>query len=231
MPNHKLVCLPFAGSGASFFRNAQSPAGIDILPIQLPGREERFGDAPSADLHVTVGDIARQVRAENAPETRVLLFGHSFGAILAFELARTLGDVVDHVFVSGSPDPWNPRAERATGLTDEQFIAQVETFAGYSHPALAHTELRTIILPTLRGDVTMHESYTADASAIIEAPITALRGSDDVLVSEQDVLGWSKATTGKFTLQTVPGGHMYLTDRLNETLELVATLANTADAE
>lgn len=225
MSTHLLVCLPFAGAGASFYRNEQAPAGVDLLPIQLPGREERFADDAYPDLAAAVADIAAQVRRSAAPGQRVLLLGHSFGAILAFEVARTLGSVVDHVYVSGSPDPWNPRAERAAGLTDDEFVAQVETFAGYTHPTLAHPELRQIILPALRSDVAMHESYLAAPDAVIAAPITALRGADDVLVAEADLNGWKQATTGEFSLRMFPGGHMYLADGLTETLEFIAAAA------
>ncbi|WP_067825807.1 thioesterase II family protein [Nocardia inohanensis] len=225
MSTHLLVCLPFAGAGASFYRNAQAPAGIDILPIQLPGREERFADALYPDLTAAVADIAQQIHQAAAPGQRILLLGHSFGAILAFELARSLGSVVDHVYVSGSPDPWNPRAERAAGLTDDEFVARVETFAGYTHPTLAHPELRQIILPALRGDVGMHESYVAAPDAIIAAPITTLRGADDELVAEPDLHGWKRATSGEFSLRMFPGGHMYLADNLTETLEFIAAAA------
>nr|WP_297621525.1 alpha/beta fold hydrolase [Nocardia sp.] len=228
MSNLKLVCLPFAGSGASFFRNTKSPEGIDLLPIQLPGHEERFIDPPFVDIRTAAAEVAEYVRAESDSDSRILVFGHSMGAILAFETARALGAMVDHVFVSGSPDPWHPRAERASTLTDEEFMAKVEAFAGYTHPALANPEMRQLILPVLRADVLMHESYIADHDTVIDVPITTLRGTDDALVSEADMLGWRKATSSNFSIETVAGGHMYLADHLEETLELIAETARIA---
>ncbi|WP_405136851.1 thioesterase II family protein [Nocardia sp. NBC_01388] len=220
--NLKLVCLPFAGSGASFFRNTKSPEGIDLLPIQLPGHEERFIDPPFVDVRTAAAEVADYVRAESDSDSRILVFGHSMGAILAFETALALGAMVDHVFVSGSPDPWHPRSERASTLTDEEFMAKVEAFAGYTHPALANPEMRQLILPILRADVLMHESYIAGSDTVIDVPITALRGTGDALVSEADMLGWRNATTSNFSIETVQGGHMYLADRLEETLEFIA---------
>ncbi|MFB8007963.1 thioesterase II family protein [Nocardia sp. NPDC056000] len=225
MSTHQLVCLPFAGSGASFFRNAKSLEGLELLPIQLPGREERFGEPMYTDVRAAAVDIAARIREAHDSDSRVMILGHSFGAILAFETAQLLGAMVDHVFVSGSPDPWHPRAERASDLDEDEFIAQIETFAGYTHPALAHPEMRQIILPVLRGDVRMHESYRAHPDAVLDVPVTALRGADDHLVTEPDMLGWRAATTAAFILETRPGGHMYLADQLDETLEFIAATA------
>ncbi|MGW6727273.1 thioesterase II family protein [Nocardia sp. NPDC055029] len=230
MPNVQLVCLPFAGSGASFFRNSPPSAAVDLVPIQLPGREERFGEKPYSEMNLARAGVAETIAKTVDPQTSIALFGHSLGAVLAFEVARLLGPRVSHLFVSGSPDPWHPRSERASELSDEQFLAQVETFAGYSHPALAHPEMRQIVLPALRADVAMHENYLAEPGAVIAAPITALRGRDDALVAESDMRGWAQATSAEFALHTFAGGHMYIADHLDEVWQLVADTAVTQHA-
>lgn len=222
-----LICLPFSGSGASFFQQWQlrAPEHLQVLPVQLPGREDRFVEPLLTDVASAVTEAATQVIARLRPGDRVALFGHSLGAVLAYELARRLtGTVtVDHVFVSGSPDPWHGRSDRATGLPDAEFLARVERFAGFSHPAMVEPEVRELVLPLLRADVEMHENYRPAADTPLTVPITAIRGRDDDLVSAAQSAGWWHATTGRFDTAELGGGHMYLATGVAELLELIET--------
>ncbi|MFB6848110.1 thioesterase II family protein [Streptomyces sp. NPDC056373] len=226
MSHTTLVCLPFAGSGASFFRPWRdlAPSALHVVAPQLPGREWRIGEEPAKDVDSAVTALLDDV-LDQGVEGRVALFGHSFGGVLAFELARrllTVGDLeLVHLFPSGSPDPWTPRTRRAAGLADEDFLRRVEEFAGYSHEALAAPEMRELILPTLRGDVEMHESYVADTAQPLPVPVTALRGRTDHLVSAAETAGWSRATTAEFTVTEFDGGHMYVTDGAGQLLTLI----------
>src|SRR6478735_5558310 len=147
-----LACLPFAGSGAGFFREWNK---LDILqelvifPVQLPGREERFLDDPFTDIAEAVAELAPQVVSGAGEDTDIALFGHSLGAVLAYEIARELertGHRLRHLYVSGSPGPHNGRTERATGLPDEAFLAGVQRFAGYRHAAFDDPELVEVLL-------------------------------------------------------------------------------------
>jgi surfactin synthase thioesterase subunit len=215
---HTLVCLPFAGAGAGFYRTWKDlpddcPA---IVPLQLPGREERFLDELHHDVIDAAAELTRQLAGKVAGTDPLCLFGHSLGAVLAFEIAlqleRATPGRVRHLFVSGSPGPWSGRAERATGLDDEQFIAQVQRFAGYRHDALADPDLREVLLPTLRADVEMHENYKPAAAQRLTGRVTALRGDTDELVSHEQVCQWREATTGAFDVVEVSGPHMYLVE-------------------
>ena len=155
----------------------------------------------------------------------IAVFGHSLGAVLAFELAHQLRQLPQlelvRLFVSGSPGPWSGRAVRATGMSDADFLAQVRGFAGYSHPALEHPELRELLLPTLRADVQMHENYLAPPGRLLDVPITSIRGSADELVSAQQAAEWSAASTAGCRLREVPGNHMYLIDSPAELVRLL----------
>ncbi|NLU65616.1 thioesterase [Rhodococcus sp. HNM0563] len=221
-----LVCIPFAGGGASFFapwkRNARED--ISLVPMQLPGRERRFAEPPVTCVADAVADLLDQLPSETAE--RLVIFGHSLGAVLAFELTRALertGTAVDLVVVSGAPPPYEQRSETAAGLEDDDFVDRVVHLAGYEHPALGNPELRDMILPALRTDVSMHESYCAEPSSKVAAPITAVRGQADTLVSEDEVCGWARATrSSSFDVETLSGGHMYLTERFGEVIDLVA---------
>ncbi|MCX5193517.1 alpha/beta fold hydrolase [Streptomyces sp. NBC_00249] len=231
-----LICLPFAGAGASFFKDWQAlaPEGLHIVPVQLPGREERFIDAPHTEVARAVEEAYSATLGQLAGADQVAVFGHSLGAVLAYELAHQLagtqGVSLARLFVSGSPGPWNGRESRATGLDDEAFLAQVREFAGYNHPALEHPEMRALLLPMLRADVEMHENYRPSSDKPLDVAITALRGRDDELVDSALIAQWREATTAEFAPAELDGGHMYLADGAEALLQLIAAELGTADA-
>ncbi|MGW4548024.1 thioesterase II family protein [Streptomyces violaceorubidus] len=222
-----LVCLPFAGAGASFFRSWSTITdSLSILPLQLPGRERRIDEEPYRRSDEAVDGLMRDLLGELGPARRIALFGHSLGAVLAYELAQRAasdpGLELVGLFVSGSPEPGAQREQRATGLPDDAFLARINQFAGYRHEALEDPEMREMILPTLRADVELHESYTPSTGQPLDAPITSIRGANDTLVTAGEAAAWSKVTSREFTYAELPGGHMYLTDDARELLRLVA---------
>ncbi|MFJ7048687.1 thioesterase II family protein [Streptomyces sp. NPDC101112] len=226
----QLVCLPYAGAGASFYRPWRALAAdtLEIVPLQLPGRERLIDEEPYRDVHRAVdGLLAELTERLDGNGTRVALFGHSLGAVLAYELAHRLAAEpqvhLAHLFVSGSPEPARGREQHATGLSDEEFLARVAEFAGYHHPALDDPEMREMILPALRADVEMHESYTPSTDLPLDAPLTVIRGEDDDLVSYDDAESWSKVAARDFEHLEVPGGHMYLTDTAPALIRLIAS--------
>ncbi|MEU0949233.1 thioesterase domain-containing protein [Streptomyces canus] len=227
-----LVCLPFAGGGAGFYRGwTEVPdAGPRITPFQLPGREELFAEEPYDDVVTAAEQLAPRIVSSTAEYDGFALFGHSLGAVLAYEavkaLARLDAPAPEHLFVSGSPGPRSGRTDRATGLGDDEFLARVEQFAGYRHEALDDPELREILLPLLRADVEMHENYKPRSDEPITVPVTALRGSDDTLVGADQAREWSGVTTAAFHYVEIPGRHMYLVDAARPLLESITrTLA------
>ncbi len=223
-----LACLPFAGSGAGFFREWEKSgmSEFTLLPVQLPGREERFLDDPFTEVAVAVAELTPRIVADAGEGAAIMLFGHSLGAVLAYEIARELERIghpgLRHLFVSGSPGPHNGRAERATGLPDEEFLAGVQRFAGYRHAAFDDPELVEVLLPTLRADVEMHENYRATSTEPLSVPITALRGEQDELVSREQAEQWAGVTRGPFAYRELPGGHMYLVDEPERVLRVMA---------
>ncbi|MFJ2775044.1 MULTISPECIES: thioesterase II family protein [unclassified Kitasatospora] len=223
-----LLCLPHAGAGAGFFWKwrQQAPPGLRLVPLQLPGREERTDEEPHREVADAVRALLPEATAAVAGSPRIALFGHSLGAVLAYELGRALEErtelPVAHVFVSGSPAPDRGRARQAAALDDDEFLARVEELAGYRHPAFESAEFRELLLPTLRADVAMHEAYRPPSDAPIQAPITCLRGDGDALVPERDALRWDAATHGPFSYAELPGGHMYLADSAAPVVGLIA---------
>lgn len=226
MSKPQLLCLPFAGAGASFFNEWKPlPDRLDVVPVGLPGREKRFCEPCYTDVFDATAGLLAEVPELIDPERDVIVFGHSLGAVLAYELAHALAREgkcrVTGLAVSGSPDPWTPRKERATGLDDEAFLQRVSEFAGYTHSALEDPLMRELLLPTLRADVEMHEKYRARTDTPLDVPILMVRGHDDELISSEQLQGWARATSVDARAQSLPGGHMYLTERPAALLELI----------
>jgi surfactin synthase thioesterase subunit len=222
-----LLCVPFAGAGPSFFHPWRELAGDRwrVVPVELPGRERRILEAPYRNVVEAAKNSVDDIVAELGAGARTVLFGHSLGAVLAYELVHLLStrDVhVQRLVVSGSPGPWTQRERRATGLPDEEFFARVEEFAGFRHEALDHPEMRELILPVLRADCEMHENYVPSTDEPVSVPICSLRGSSDGLVSAEQAQEWHMATTAEFSSAEFPGDHMYLVDSGREVLDAIA---------
>jgi surfactin synthase thioesterase subunit len=222
-----LLCVPFAGAGPSFFHPWRELAADRwrVTAVELPGREKRLLEEPYRNVPEAARSELGAVVEDLGPGARVVLFGHSLGAVLAYELVHLLGerdDVhVERLVVSGSPGPWTQRERRAAGLDGDEFLARVEEFAGFRHEALDHPEMRELILPTLHADCSMHESYVPSFEGPVSVPVTSLRGDVDGLVTAAEARQWQDATTAGFTYVEFPGDHMYLVDRGREILDVI----------
>ncbi|WP_432746071.1 alpha/beta fold hydrolase [Streptomyces sp. JH002] len=232
----RLVCLPFGGSGTSFFRPWDELTGgrFEVLPLRLPGREHLIDVEPYRDVHRATDGLLADLLEELGGPAGVVLFGHSVGAVLAYELAQRLRAVPEvevlRLIVSGSPEPGTQRTLRATGLPDDAFLERVGEIAGYSHDAMAVPELRELLLPTLRADVEMHEAYRPSTLDPLPVPITALRGAEDQLVPRAQAAAWREVTAAGFDLHEPAGGHMYLVDGAASLVSLIDKVVHGSSA-
>ncbi|MFH9818953.1 thioesterase II family protein [Streptomyces sp. NPDC017230] len=221
-----LLCVPFAGAGPSFFHPWRELADgrWRVTSVELPGRERRFLQTPYRNVVEAAQSEIDDIVADLGEGTRTVLFGHSLGAVLAYELVHLLsarGVPVERLVVSGSPGPWTRRERRAAGLEGDEFLARVEEFAGFRHEALDHPEMRELILPTLQADCEMHEAYVPSTDDPVSVPITSLRGDHDGLVTAEEARQWRTATTGGFDYAEFPGDHMYLVDLGRQVLDVI----------
>jgi surfactin synthase thioesterase subunit len=221
-----LLCVPFAGAGPSFFHpwRELSAGRWRVVTVELPGRERRLLETPYRNVVEAAKNEIDDVVASLGEGTRTVLFGHSLGAVLAYELVHLLSqrDVhVERLIVSGSPGPWTQRERRAAGLRGEEFLARVEEFAGFRHEALDHPEMRELILPALQADCEMHEAYVPSTDEPVSVPICSLRGDHDGLVTAEEAQQWREATTAEFSCAEFPGDHMYLVDQGREVLDVI----------
>ncbi|QMU77050.1 thioesterase [Streptacidiphilus sp. PB12-B1b] len=225
-----LVCLPFAGAGATFFRKWRrlTPPELTLVPVQLPGREEKFYEPPYTDVGKAMDEVCPAVLPLLDGVGRVALFGHSLGAELAYELAWRLTDSgtdVARLFVSGAPGPRDRNVDRVSQLDDAGFLEGLRRVAGYRHPAMDHPEMLQVMMPFLRADSEMHENYESAHVERLAVPITSLRGRDDELVSADEAGEWAGETSAGFRSRELDGGHMYLTEE-SSAVALLRTVAD-----
>ena len=224
----KLICFPFAGAGASFFSGWNDlfiNNSIEVLPIQLPGRERLIAEEPYRNIHVAASDFAKMI-VEKCGDAPIALFGHCFlGATLAFEVARRLEKYNDvnltHLFVSAASSPKSTRNYSLSQCDDERFVEEVEKLTGYKHQAFNIPELRELLIPTLRADFEMDETYLPESECCIGVPITAVFPDNDSFVSKDDVELWKECTCSDFDINKVTGEHMYISKNPDQCIEVI----------
>jgi len=231
----RLFCLPYAGSGAAVYRPwlAQLPATLELQIIQLPGRESRLREQPYAHMDALIGVLAPAL--EGRLDRPYMLFGHSMGALVAFELARAMrrrgAPPPACLAVSGRRAPQLPDPEPALHqLPDGQFVgAMVRRYNAIPRVILEDAELLGLFLPTLRADLALIETYAYTPEPPLDCPIAAFGGRDDTRASLADLEAWQAQSARPIGARQLPGGHFYLQgERANLVAAIVATLGATA---
>jgi surfactin synthase thioesterase subunit len=207
----KLVCLPHAGGGASSFTRwlGLFPPEISPVRVQLPGREEVASQPPLRRVHDVLAELLPQTR--QLLDTPVALYGHSMGALVAFEIARALsadGSSPVHLFVSGRRAPHLP-ARKATihRLPHEEFAAALVDVGGLARSA--SPAFRRYALPIIRADLEIAEEFEYRPEPRLECPITAFYGSEDPIVDVDQVEAWAKETRSTFDIHAFSGDHFF----------------------
>lgn len=212
----RLFCLPYAGGAASIYRPWLDalPPEVDLCPLQLPGRGSRFREAPfrrAVDLVPVAADALRPQL-----DMPFALFGHSMGALLAFELTRELrrrgwpAPVL--LAVSGRRAPQRPDPDPPVAhLPDRDFVNEMRArYDGIPGEVLADQELLSLVLPVLRADVLVLETHAYSDEPPLDCPISCFGGEQDRQVRIEDLEAWQEQTRGPFMLRTFPGSHFFL---------------------
>lgn len=223
--SQRLVCFPHGGASASFYREwpEETPL-VDVYGVQYPGRGDRFNEPLVDDVRESAWQIAGAV----APLTDrpVTLFGHSVGAILAYETARFLegeGYGVDCLFVSGARAPHDPQLgqEACAALDDDALASVVGRLGGADAEFLANRELRDVVLPVVRNDYRAVETYEHRSGQPLRCRLVSVVGERAPLTTPQDAMLWGDLTQNNFALHTFSGGHFYLAQCRTDLIRIV----------
>lgn len=210
----RLLCFPYAGGRAALFRRwpAGLPASVEVWAVQLPGRVPRLREPALRDASELVERVVAAAHAHPGPPWA--LFGHSMGALLAYEAARQLersGERPRHLFVSGQRAPHLPSGTAwLHPLDDREFLRRLDALGGTPPEILAHGELMSLLLPALRADVELVERYGLAGDGVLDTPITAFGGDRDQEVPPQDVAAWGRHTRAPFACALFPGDHFFV---------------------
>ncbi|WP_378741113.1 thioesterase II family protein [Nocardia brasiliensis] len=221
----RLVCLPHAGGSASFFlpvSQALAPH-CEVLAVQYPGRQDRRTEKCIENVPELADAVTEQLLTWT--DRPLALFGHSLGAILAFEVAGRLEDkgvALTALFASGRRAPSRHRHETVHTLNDDGLIAELKALNGTNHKLLADDEILRMALPAIRSDYTAVETYRyIEGTAPLRTPIQAHIGLDDPKVTSDEARDWARHTHGGFSLRTYPGGHFYLASQAEPLIEAI----------
>ncbi len=222
----RLFCFPYAGGSTLTYRKWQDslPPDIEVCPVQLTGRGSRLHESPFHEHTALIPALVQGLTPYL--DKPCAFFGHSMGAIISFELARYLQKVngfeITHLFVSGRRAPQLPRTDPYTfNLPEAEFVEELRRLNGTPKEVFLHTELMRLMLPMLRADFELIETYRYVPGPPLTCPITAFGGLDD----DEDAISldqWREQTEGRFSLHLFPGDHFFVNTAHLQLTEAIA---------
>lgn len=229
LPNRRLrlFCFAYAGGGASVFRPwpKSLPHDVEVFALRLPGRENRIKQAPFTRMTALVDALLPSLLPYlDGP---FAFFGHSLGALVSFELTRALyarhGVVPRRLLVSACPAPQTMAVEKPLHtMPDAEFMAALQRLNGLPDAVLQNKELLAMMLPTLRADFAVFETYAYQPGPPLPCAISAFGGLRDVDLSREKIAAWNDQTGGAFALRMFPGDHFFIHSAQDLLLRFVA---------
>lgn len=215
-PQLRLFCFSYAGGGAALFCKwaDELPPQVELCAIQLPGREDRFSEKALVRFDVLFDVLVHVL--EPVTETPFIMFGHSLGALIGFELARyfyqTKNIQPKHLFLSARRAPHIPQTETPIShLSDREFaLALRNRYEGIPQEIWTDQELLALFLPLMRADMQVLETYQWRPGNLLPCPISVFGGAADRHTSHADLNAWKQLTTGSFSSRIFPGDHFFI---------------------
>ncbi len=211
----RLFCFPYAGGAASIYHKWHSglPSTVDVCAVQPPGRANRRSDKPFTHLMPMVEGTAEGILP--ALDKPFVFFGHSMGAMMAFELSRLLHQKHRiqplHVFVSGEMAPHLPQPDPPTyHLPDAEFVEYLRELKGTPKELFDNAELMQVMLPLLRADFEVCQTYSFVPGPPLTCPMTVYGGLKDEKIDRDSFEAWKFHTSNQFALKMFPGDHFFI---------------------
>lgn len=228
----RLYCLPFAGGGVASYAQwwRVLPDNVEVVGVQLPGRERRVDEAPLTSI-TAMADAVLHAMRRSEPDLPYAIFGHSMGALVAFELTlRIEADGTmrppDHLFLSGRRAPGSVEpVPDMFDLDDSTFLdALQQRFGAVTDEVRSHVELLDQLVPILRTDVLAVESYRAPGGRVVHCAVDVCGGADDLHPTPGELQGWQLWVSQPMGVRSFPGGHFYLAAQRDALLQWLGSL-------
>lgn len=212
-----LFCFPYAGGNPSIYRDWHRylPSSLEVCPIQLPGHGARMEEKPFFEIKPLINELANFF-TDFSFQKKSIFFGHSLGALIAFELVREIkkrGGVEPSLFIASSCSaPHWPmvKTNDFSTLPDASLIEYLRQLGGTPEEVLKDTALMKLFLPMIRADLKLTETYLYEEGELLSCPILACGGEHDSRVSLESLKAWDKQTSSTFKMQIFSGDHFYL---------------------
>lgn len=189
------------------------PRNVQLAPVQLPGREQRMAESAFASMDALVPAVVDGIRTHL--DRPFAIFGHSMGALVAYEVTRALRRAglrtPVRLFVSGHRAPQLlDRRPPLHLLRGEAFLDALRALDGTPEEVLQHAELMSLVEPLLRADFQLCETYVHREERPLDVPLSVFGGEQDANVDRDELEAWRNTSTAPMTLRVFPGGHLYL---------------------
>src|SRR5580658_633238 len=211
----RLFCFPYAGGSPALFKSWERslPAGVSVCSVQLPGRWSRMNEPPFTDIDSLIDSLVQAIVLWL--DRPFVFFGHSMGAMVAFELVHRLRadgrPLPKHLLVSGRRAPQIPNDKlKLHTLPQDDLIRELRTLNGTPPELLADRSFMALLLPVLRADLAVCETYRYRPHVPLDIPITAFGGADDCEVSLERLSAWREQTVARFQHFILPGDHFFI---------------------
>jgi surfactin synthase thioesterase subunit len=222
----RLYCLPFAGGGASIYHSWGKLLGsdIEVCPIQLPARENRYSETAYKNVELLAGVLAEKLKMHS--HKPFAIYGHSMGALLAFELTRelqrNLAQMPQHLILGAHRAAHLPRNRRELyRLPDSLFIEELSKLGGFPAEVLSSSELMQFLMPTLKSDFELCETYQFKESEPLNCTIHCLAGKHDIEASPAVMSQWNIHTAAETFSHVFDAGHFFIKSHQNELLKKI----------
>ncbi|MEW1676853.1 thioesterase II family protein [Streptomyces noursei] len=228
----RLICLPHAGGGAGTFRSWRPhlPDGVELAPVELPGRGSRIDEPLPQSFDTLVDALFEGLRGEFTPP--YAFFGHSFGALLGYELTRRIEREIERgaglrppsvLLVSGSRAPHVPLDGEPVADGDEaRLVAWLRSSGGLPDELLDFPDFLRDLLRAVRSDMAFAEGYRIPRPAAVGCPLVAFAGAEDAVSPVAHVAPWNLYTTAEHRMHVLPGGHYFPQSHPRTTVTAVA---------
>ena len=217
-PKLRLLCFAHAGGSARVFHKWSEllPSTVEICALELPGRGRRLFETPFTDIDLLLPVLGPELLP--FLDIPFACFGHSLGARVAFEVCRWLRETAQltpqHLWAAAARAPHlPPDVPPIHGLPDADFIFKLRRYSGTPEEVLNNPELMTLMLPALKADFSLLETYQYRPAPQLACPITCFWGKQDEVAIQADVAAWQQHTD-MFSLEAVPGNHFFTHDPL-----------------